>query len=319
MASIRKLRSGRYNCQIRPSKGPKLSRSFDTRHEAELWAAEQAHCVAEGRNDHESLTFKEVAYIYLARVLAGRPSQREQRMRVDRMASHFPQRFASITKWDVNDYKTKRLAVVSGTTCRDELVLLNRLFKWSRRELLLDLQNPCADIAFPPTSRPRNKVVTPEELTCLLGRMTPLMAEVVELAYETAMRRSEILKLNSTCLHLDQRYLDVIDGKTGNRSVPLTRRAVELLRIAQARQEHVATSLYPFAAHSVSQALRRARRELGYSEDIRFHQLRHTRISVVARNGFNQAQIMMVSGHKDSRSVQRYTHLNVKDVIDLLD
>ena len=49
------------------------------------------------------------------------------------------------------------------------------------------------------------------------------------------------------------------------------------------------------------------------------HQLRHTRITEVARKGFNQAQIMMVSGHKDSRSVQRYTHLNVRDVIDKLD
>ena len=54
-------------------------------------------------------------------------------------------------------------------------------------------------------------------------------------------------------------------------------------------------------------------------EDVRFHQLRHTRISMVARKGFNQAQIMMVSGHRDIRSVQRYTHLNVRDVIGLLD
>ena len=48
-------------------------------------------------------------------------------------------------------------------------------------------------------------------------------------------------------------------------------------------------------------------------------QLRHTRITEIARKGFSQAQIMMVSGHRDVRSVQRCTHLNVKDVIDLLD
>ena len=43
------------------------------------------------------------------------------------------------------------------------------------------------------------------------------------------------------------------------------------------------------------------------------------RITEVAKRGFNQAQIMMVSGHRDVRSVQRYTHLNVRDVIKLLD
>lgn len=58
---------------------------------------------------------------------------------------------------------------------------------------------------------------------------------------------------------------------------------------------------------------------MGLDEDVRLHQLRHTRITMVARKGFNQAQIMMVSGHRDVRSVQRYTHLNIGDVIGLLD
>jgi len=317
--SIRKLPSGRFNCQVRRKHLGSISRSFDTLHEAELWAAQQEAFGPASTSRTSTQTFRDIAYAYLARVLQGRPSQNEQRMRVERMSPHFPQPFASISKWDVNTYKTKRLSEVSGTTCRDELVLLNRLFKWAKRELLLELDNPCVDIALPPTSKPRSKVVTSEELTALLGKMTPVMREVVELAYETAMRRSEILKLTPSCLHLGERYLDVIDGKTGSRSVPLTTRAVELLRIAQERQDGRNARLYPLAAHSVSQALRRARRELGYSEDIRFHQLRHTRISVVARKGFNQAQIMMVSGHRDSRSVQRYTHLNVQDVIGLLD
>ena len=35
--------------------------------------------------------------------------------------------------------------------------------------------------------------------------------------------------------------------------------------------------------------------------------------------GLNQAQIMVVSGHRDIGSVQRYTHLNVRDVTDLID
>lgn len=69
----------------------------------------------------------------------------------------------------------------------------------------------------------------------------------------------------------------------------------------------------------MTQAIRRARERLKLSSDIRLHQLRHTRISLVARKGFNNAQIMAVSGHKDVRSVQRYTHLNAADMVDLLD
>ena len=100
--------------------------------------------------------------------------------------------------------------------------------------------------------------------------------------------------------------------------VPLTTRAVEILtQAAEGKREKA--KIFPVSGVSVTQAMTRARRKLGLSEDIRVHQLRHTRISLVARKGFNNAQIMAVSGHRDIRSVQRYTHLNAADVVDLLD
>lgn len=77
--------------------------------------------------------------------------------------------------------------------------------------------------------------------------------------------------------------------------------------------------MFPVAPHSVSTAVRRARNKVGLDDDVRLHQLRHTRITEVAKKGLNQAQIMMVSGHRDIRSVQRYTHLSVQDVIELID
>ena len=77
-------------------------------------------------------------------------------------------------------------------------------------------------------------------------------------------------------------------------------------------------SLHPIAPHSISTDIRGARRRSGLGEHVKMHQLRHTRITEVARREFNQAQIMMVSGHRDTRSVQRYTHLSVEEVIDLL-
>lgn len=132
------------------------------------------------------------------------------------------------------------------------------------------------------------------------------------------MRRSEILKLTPRLLNLAERTVSVIDGKTGDRLVPLTLRAVELLS-ERARKCKPDQRLFPIAPLSVTQAVRRARRSVGLSDDVRLHQLRHTRITEVAKRGFNQAQIMMVSGHRDVRSVQRYTHLSVQDVIAILE
>lgn len=48
-----------------------------------------------------------------------------------------------------------------------------------------------------------------------------MVGTIVEIGYETAMRRSEIVKLQVKHLHLEQRLLSVVNGKEGDRSVPL--------------------------------------------------------------------------------------------------
>lgn len=325
MASISKLPNGKYYCQVRKKGIKPAYRTFQSLKDAEEWCVKiegRGHGTSDQDQPRErpnNLTFKTVGLRYCKEVLGGKSSQKNQIYRIERMANFFDCPLRQITKWDVQDFKYHRLETVSGTTCRDELLILSRIFKWAKQELLMDIENPCKEIAFPRANKPRSKVITKEELSALLEEMTDIMKPVIELAFETAMRRSEILRLTPSCLHLDERMLDVIDGKTGSRTVPLTRRAVVLLQEAADSVSHPNARLFPYAPYSVSQALRRAREKLGMSDDIRFHQLRHSRISMVAKRGFNQAQIMMVSGHRDSRSVQRYTHLNVKDVIDLLD
>lgn len=318
MATIRKLPSGKFNAQIRTKGQPSRSKSFLTIEEAHAWV--EAQSPVRSANTH--LTLLSLSLRYCSTRLKGKPSRQLMWEKMQRLAKHFPQPFLSITRADVNEYRLKRLSQVSGPTVREDLQIINKLFRWAEREMIFgdrELPSPARNIALPPPCKPRSRVVEKEELQMLLGALPPSMRPIVELAYETAMRRSEIIKLTPRVLHLNERSLSVIDGKTGDRIVPLTRRAVELLAEAQEGCRTADERLFPIAAHSVSTAVRRARKAVGLDDDVRMHQLRHTRISVVARKGFNQAQIMMVSGHRDSRSVQRYTHLNVNDVIRLLD
>lgn len=228
-----------------------------------------------------------------------------------------------ITLQDVNAFKLTRLEEAAATTCRDELMMIRRVFKWYIQEYLARtgqmIRNPCDLLTIPRPNKARDRVVSRDELQRLLTAMSPQMAVVVELAYETAMRRGEILKLRRRDLFLRERFLRVVDGKEGSRDVPLTTRAVVLLEAALSNSDGQEGRLFPVAAYSVTQAVRRAREAVGLDDDVRFHQLRHSRITEVARMGLNQLQIMMVSGHRDIRSVQRYTHLNVRDIIRFLD
>ncbi|MEY8096539.1 tyrosine-type recombinase/integrase [Falsihalocynthiibacter sp. S25ZX9] len=320
MASIRQLRSGNWNVQIRERGKPARSQTFHSERKARKWAA-----MNEGGYKFRHQTFYEAGMNYCNTILFEKASSRLKTLQIERIAKNkeFNVAMDEIRLKHLNAYRQMRLIRVSTTTCRDELMMIRRVFRWYlnevRAERELIMPDPCEFLVLPKARKTRDKVISRTELKQLLEKMTPEMAVVVELAFETAMRRSEILKLTKDDLCLEQRFLRVVDGKEGSRDVPLTRRAVSLLESTQERQVSSGGRLYPMAAYSVTQAVRRAREALGMSSDIRFHQLRHSRISEVARKGLNQAQIMIISGHKDIRSVQRYTHLNVQDVLHLID
>lgn len=320
MATIRKLPSGKWNVQVRSGGKLIASSTHCTREAAQVWAAEK-----EGNPLVEHPSFFDAGYAYCSEVLRNKPSQTLAFNRIDRICQHkqMRHRMHQITLQDINMFKLARLNEVSGTTCRDELMMIRRVFNWYIVEHYAQtgemLDNPCELLSLPRPNKPRDRVVTRKELELLLTAMSPRMAVVVEFAYETAMRRGEILKLTVRDLHLEERFLRVVDGKEGSRDVPLTTRAVELVEGVLDTSMMQDARIFPVASYSVTQAVRRAREAVGLGPDVRFHQLRHSRITEVARMGLNQLQIMMVSGHRDIRSVQRYTHLNVRDVVDLID
>jgi integrase len=300
MASVRQLPSGKFNAQIRIKGAPSRSRTFLTLSDARNWVDAQAPSPSLAAQD--GLTMKALALRYCATQLKGKPSRHMMLDKMERVAKAFPQAFISITRLDVNAFRLARLGQVSGPTVREELQLINKLFRWAEREMIFgerQVSSPAKNVALPPPCKPRSRVVDKSELELLLTGLPDGMKIIVEVAYETAMRRSEIIKLTPRVLHLNDRCLSVIDGKTGDRVVPLTKRAVALLREAQERCATQDDRLFPVAAHSVSTAVRRARRQVGLDEDVRLHQLRHTRISMVARKGFNQAQIMIYTSKCD--------------------
>ncbi|SFX44603.1 site-specific integrase [Pseudomonas sp. NFACC36] len=318
MANIRSLPSGNWNAQVRLKGKPAQSKTFPTQAMAQAWA-DQLEAVTK---EHQTHTLYTLGMTYCETLLKGKGSYDHAIKIVDQLYAAFPQSIHDITPQLVNDFKLKRLQTVKPATCRIQLAFMSRFFRFAKRGLLIDIHNPVSDIALPKPDKSSDKVISAGELRQLLNKLSPTMALIVELAYETAMRRSEILKLTTNCLHLEERIADVIDGKNGTRSVPLTNRAVELLkeaqRLALADKAHKGR-LFTVTPHSVSQAVRLARNKAGLDNSVRLHQLRHTRITNVAKKGFNNAQIMIVSGHRDTRSVARYSHLNAKDVLHLID
>jgi len=50
--------------------------------------------------------------------------------------------------------------------------------------------------------------------------------------------------------------------------------------------------------------------------DLRFHDLRHEAISRFFEMGLSVPKVAVISGHKDARTLFRYTHLRAEDFVE---
>jgi integrase len=105
------------------------------------------------------------------------------------------------------------------------------------------------------------------------------------------------------------------------RRVPLSPVALECLRqIQDARQrppEGLAGAscglVFSILANVFRLAWERVKHRAGIS-DLRFHDLRHEAISRFFEMGLSVPEVALISGHKDTRMLFRYTHLRAEEV-----
>ena len=151
----------------------------------------------------------------------------------------------------------------------------------------------------PRLPRGRERRVSQEELSAIKSHLTPTMAAIVTIAVETAMRRSEILRLQREDL-LPKDRLHVRASKNGrSRIIPTSSAAVNAL-------ETLLSAAAP-KRDSVSQAFARACVKSSIT-GLHFHDLRHEAVSRMFERGLTVPEVAAISGHLDFRMLARYTH-----------
>ena len=101
------------------------------------------------------------------------------------------------------------------------------------------------------------------------------------------------------------------DTKNGDsRDVPLSPQALELLRdLPRNREDQV---VFPLHFEALNSSWRRACSKADII-DLGFHDLRNEATSRFFEKGLNVMEVAAITGHKDLRILQRYTHLWVED------
>lgn len=351
MATIVRTPSGTWKAVIRKTGWPTASKSFRIKRDAEDWSRRTEDDMVRGayaRNAAaERMTVAAALERYLREVTpTKKPSTQlsERRRAVWLTAELGRYSMTALTPEVVAGYRDRRLAgdvdadgnphPRSNNTVRLELALLGHLFTVALKEWGLGLTyNPVLSIRRPAPGAGRDRRLPPEDEVRLFRAVdaysNPMLGWIVRLALETGMRASEIRTLTRKQVDLPRRIVHLHDTKNASsRTVPLTRRAVEVLRAALDNPiRPIDTDLVFFGEpgrdgkrhpYEFNPTWLKIKRDCGLA-DLHFHDLRHEAVSRLVEAGLSDQEVAAISGHKSMQMVKRYTHLRAEDLISKLD
>ncbi|MFZ2301873.1 MAG: site-specific integrase [Gallionella sp.] len=260
MASIRKRGEYQWEVQIRKKGFPEQRKTFNTKPEAEAWAAviesEMVRGVFVSRAEAERTTLGQIIDRYINEVTPTHRGEKSEEMRLKAMRRHpLASRFlASLTSTDFAKYRDERLKGTSDkksvkpATVHRELGLFQQVIDQARREYEISLpENPLRLVSRPKFQNARDRRLEAGEEKYLIaalesggrdeegkfveGTRNPWVAPAVKLAIETAMRQGEIISLAWDNINLDVATAHLPKTKNGTaRTVPLSIKAVATLR-----------------------------------------------------------------------------------------
>jgi len=238
---------------------------------------------------------------------------------------------SKIRSADVATFRDQRLKDVGVNSVRLSLALLGHVFTVAIQEWHMDyLDNPVHKIKKPSvhkTARDR-RLVGDEEKRLLASAVEygGSIADIINLALETAMRQGEIVSIKPEHVDLEKRLIHLFDTKNGEaRSIPLSLKATAIMRSVMGSPEASMFSLTDGEGvrtawqRVCSRAKSEDRKEVQPLTNLRFHDLRHEATSRLFEKGLSTEQVMSITGHKTYSMLARYTHLKADDLVKLLD
>lgn len=342
MATIREKAQGQWHVQIRRKGWPFQNATFRIRKEAQAWARKTESDMDRGlfvdQTGARETTFADLIRAYIEGVTNNRHSENarvSERLRLERfmrteaeLCSYYiinlrPEHFEAYrdrrSKQKVSRGRNSSVTskTIAPSTVKRELNLLKRVIDYRRRWLGIQL-NPvnAQDVKRPTVQDERDVRLTSEQReqlmqACREARNSYLLP-FVELGFETGARRGNLLRLEWTDINLVQRTALLRGMKNSrnpdkiiNHTIGLTPRAVEILKALPQTDQHV----FPMTGNAMRKAFNRAREKAGLTH-FRFHDTRHERISSLFEAGWAMPQVMAQSGHRDPKSVMRYTNLS---------
>jgi len=323
MACIRK-RDTKWHVQIRRAGQPSITRTFIKKSLASEWARrtetdlDNNGFIAE-RTQLLKITLADLLRRYLDEVIIHKKGAGVESYVIGSLLRHKISRYTlkSLTPDMFRQYRDERLKTVKPSTISRQLSIIRHAFSVAKNEWGIPItDNPVARIKMPSPNTQRNRRLKHNELELLLNGCKESrvwwLSPLIQLAIETGMRRGELLNIKEENINIDTRTLHIPVTKNGHpRTIPLSTKAVQILSSLQKHEKE--DRIFPITGNAVRLAWGRLKRRVGVT-DLRFHDLRHEATSRFFEKDLNVMEVATITGHKDIRMLQRYTHLRAEDL-----
>ncbi|MFA5780351.1 MAG: tyrosine-type recombinase/integrase [Elusimicrobiota bacterium] len=261
------------------------------------------------------ISFKDFSVKYLENTMSdNKPSSiRRKRVAIKNLLSCFGDKnLDETTPLMIEGYKNKRLAKgISNATFNRERTCLHHMFK---KAIDWDFikENPVAKVSPLKENNEIVRYLTKEELKKLVKACPKWLKEIVVTAITTLMRKAEILNLKWDDVNFKQKFIKVINPKSGkDEYVPLNSSLAKMFGKIKRHPNNPFVFCNDDGLHrkNIDRAFKRALKAAGI-KNFRVHDLRHTGASYLAMAGVPIKTIQELLRHKSIAVTLRYAHLS---------
>jgi integrase/recombinase XerD len=207
-----------------------------------------------------------------------------------------------------------------------EIAALRAFYRFAENEKLLPL-NVAENLSLPRRWKRLPKALTDAEIKNLLEPERPETPQtlcdqaILELAYASGLRLSELKNLRLEQLHLDAGFINVIGKGNKERVVPVGRTATEALnRFIETGRPKLVTPRSPanvfltqrgtpFASVTLWLRIKNRAGRAGISRNVTPHMLRHSFATHLLEHGADLRVIQELLGHANISTTEIYTHV----------
>ena len=145
------------------------------------------------------------------------------------------------------------------------------------------------------------------------------MARMITVAVETAVRRSELLRIKRSHINFFKQTLEIGLTKTDKPcTIPLSSSALKALKEQLRASDKVIPieeePIFQITGSRLFKDFQQLRKEVVII-GLRWHDLRHEATSRLFEKGLNIMEVASITGHQDLKMLKRYMHLRAEDLV----